>query len=142
MTSLLLPGGSRFLAELLAGSDKRINGMYVEYTSDPVTFNTDKTPAYFEGLLHSKNAGYARIPVQSVTIDKDGIVVFTGLLTSEDLKGGKLIKASALTGATLVHMQDDITAHDTLIYSTLFTQPVAVLKGVYTNVSVKLAIGA
>ena len=142
MRSMLRMDGARFLAEMLAGSGKKINGLYVEYGTTAPTFVDDHGPSYYEGLLHSQDGGYARIPVQSAAVCEDGGVLFTGLVTGSDLKGARITRNSVLTGAALVHMPDDIVANDIILYATLFTSPVKVVKGAYTNISVKLAIGA
>lgn len=142
MRAKLLPEGNRFLAEVLAGADKRINGMYVEYGPEPLLAVGERSPSYFEELLRSPASGYGRIAVQNAVVNDNNTVTFTGLITSADMHGGKPGRGSLLLGATLVWMPDDLVAHDVPLYSALFSNPIRLVKGAYTTVSVTLAIRA
>ena len=126
-----LKDGKRFVSELIAGSQKKINGMYV---------------AYYERLLKSPDSGFARIAIQSSVVDRDGYIQFTALLTTEDLKGGQLTEESVLTSATLVHMPSERQVDDVLIYNALFGGlygicPIKIVKGAYTTVNLRLSLG-
>lgn len=141
-----LKDGKRFVSELIAGSQKKINGMYVEY--HPMSENglKEKDAAYYERLLKSADSGFARIAIQSAVVDKDGYIQFTALLTTEDLKGGQLTEDSVLTSATLVHMPSERQVDDVLIYNALFGGrygifPIKIVKGAYTTVNLRLSLG-
>lgn len=146
MMSQWLKDGKRFISELIAGSQKKINGMYIEYRPFKENGGLKKDAAYYENLLKSPDSGFARIAIQSATVGTDGVIQFTALLTTEDLKGGAITENTVLTSATLVHMPSECMVDDVLIYNALFggrygNLPIKVVKGAYTTVNVRLSLG-
>lgn len=138
MSTFIQPSGIRFLLERIAGSDSRINGMYVEF-GPPGREAGLRTPEYFENLIRTGNAGYARVPVTSATADpSDSSVCFTALVCREDFKGS-LKRNSGLVAATLACFGSDEQG-DTLVSTTGFSSPVRIVDGAYTTVHVKLRL--
>lgn len=146
MMHIWLKDGKRFISELITGSQKKINGMYVEYHQVSESGLVEKNASYYESLLKSPDSGFARIAIQNATIDNTGCMVFTALLTTEDLKGGPLTEESVLTSATLVHMPSELQVDDVLIYNALFGNhngilPIKIVKGAYTTVNLRISLG-
>lgn len=130
--------GKKFLAELLAGSGKHINGMYVECA--PADAAGQRDAAYFERLKAVKNANYARIAISNAYADDANVVHFDALVRKEDFIK-KCRNNSALACATLVHMVDDNPANDIFIVTTGFESGAVITGSSYTvvNTSIKLS---
>ena len=139
MTPKILAEGKLLLAKILLGQERPNYGIYVTYNNKAEEAVPDVDKEYFARLAQGSATGYARIPVLSSSLTDTGIV-FTGLLTSTDLTGGKITRNTVLTGTTLAQL-GSTPADDVFIYATLLKQPVKVVQGAYITVSVRLALG-
>ena len=139
MTPKLLDTGRQFIGRVLIGEVTPNYGIYVEYSNKAAVSVPDVDYQYFQQRAAGTYTGYARIPVLTSHLTDNGIL-FTGMLTSEDLQGGKLTKNTVLTTTTLVNL-GAAEAEDTFLYTALLKQPVKVVTGTYITVSIRLLIG-
>ena len=137
----VLPEGRKFFAERVVGTDACINGIYVEYMDCACNSPEGRGPAYFEDLIKKEHAGYGRIAVRDVVLDKDGNIKVTGVFTSSDPKGGRINKDTKIVAATLVYMKDDVAFNDRFLYTALLPTPMKIVKGVYMSITVGITIG-
>lgn len=135
----LLAGGKRALARIIAGQGTPINGMYIIYSTEDISAAPDVSLEYLTRL--SETGGFARVPITSATVNADGSVSFSAMLTSQDAKGKAVTKQSKIRAAVLACMPDDTMVNDTFVYSTVMTSPVQLVKGAYMTVNVKMIIG-
>ena len=128
--------GERFLSELLAGSDKKINGMYVEYGTEL----SDRDHAFYRRIENNKTSGYARIGITDIFVDDDGVIRILGVLSTEDIRGEKPTKPVKLTCVTLVHKQDDNPDNDTIVCTIKLSSPVKLVEGTYTSIHTSMRL--
>lgn len=132
--------GPKFLAELIAGSGKKINGMYVEYSTSAKAAGA-RTHEYFRTIKDQKTAGYGRVAITNAYVDDKMCVHFDALVCPGDMTGTVPAKAR-LVCATLVHMEDDNPENDTLLWTVDFSSPVHLSKETYTTVHTSMRLGA
>lgn len=137
----LLKDGKRVIASNLCGIHIPINGMYVTYGTAPVTAAPDADLSYFSTLSKMHDAGYARIAITSSQLKEDGKIVYSGMLTSEDLVGAPITDDTFLTTATLVHMDDYDKTKDLFVYSAVLKNKINIIPGTYIVVNVGISIG-
>lgn len=140
MTTQLTQDGHRFLARVLIGDVTPTYGLYIGYSNKAVATAPDANLEYFEQLANGTSTGYARIPILSASLLENDIL-FTGMLTSADLIGGKPTRNSVLTTATLVNL-GQTQANDIFIYNAVLQQPVKVVDGTYITVHVRMSLGS
>lgn len=132
MSRIMFYSGYDLQAQCLAGANKPINGMYVEYcngTPAEPTIAVDRTRAFYDAL--SAPYGYARItdistPTYSSTDSTkydNNKVRFTGLIRAQDCFGpGMLDGVSKFYAVTFVHMPDiSDRTQDILFSADIFT---------------------
>lgn len=137
MSFILQKDGRKFLAELLAGSSSRINGMYVEFGTGAAG---KRDLEYFANLKSGGTSGYARIAVSNAYVDPDCTVHFNGLLCKEDLPADTPAGV-VLNCATLACLDSDKPEKDRLICTVDFTCPVMISDGAYTAIHTSMKIG-
>jgi len=142
MKSMILKNGAKTIAEILAGGDKKLNGMYVEYSSKIPSKVQEKDAKYFETLLKSGASGYARVPVQHAYVDDNNNINFTALVSADDFKGGALSPDSRIVAITLVVLDKNNVVDDVLVYSALVPRPVVIAEGTTMSVHTSLTLGA
>lgn len=137
----LLKDGKRVIASNLCGIHIPINGMYVTYGTQKAGNAPDADAAYFSMLSKKEGCGYARIAVTSTQIGEDGKIMFSGMLTSEDLIGAPVTEDTVLTTATLVHMDGVDRTKDLFVYSAVLKNNIKIVPGAYMVVNVGISIG-
>lgn len=137
----LLKDGKRVIASNLCGIHIPINGMYVTYGIEPEVTAPASTPAYFSGLSKQEGKGYARIAITSSQLQNDGKIIYSGMLTSEDLIGAPITADTVLTTATLVHLDEIDRNKDLFVYSAILKNQIKVIPGTYIVVNVGISIG-
>ena len=137
----LLKDGKRVIANNLCGIHVPIDGMYVTYGTAPAKVAPDSNPEYFTNLSKLDGCGYARIAITSAQLQDDGKIMYSGMLTSEDLIGAKITNETILTTATLVHLNETDRNKDLFVYSAIFKNQIKVIPGTYIVVNVGISIG-
>lgn len=133
-------GGNRVIADILSGSDEKLNGIYVTYAGADVESAPEVDRQYFEYLAKRPACGYARIPVRSCQCDADGSMTFTGLLSASDLIGSKPTKRSRITTATLVSLNED-PSKDRFVYTAVLTTQSPLVAGTHIVIDLHMKIG-
>ena len=137
----LLKDGKRVIANNLRGLSTPINGMYVTYGPSKETISPDADYNYFKSLQSQDGRGYARIAVTSSELKEDGTLVFSGMLTVEDLVGSPITDETVVTTATLVHMSNSSKMDDMFVYSAVLKNNIKIVPGTYIVVNVGISIG-
>ena len=137
----LLKDGKKVIASNLCGIHIPINGMYITYGVAPETVAPKSDINYFNSLKKLEGKGYARIAVTASTLMGDGKILYTGMLTSEDLVGAPITNDTILTTATLVHFDEHEKAKDLFVYSAVLKNQIKVIPGTYIVVNVGINIG-
>lgn len=137
----LLKDGKKVIASNLCGIHIPINGMYVTYGAQKAGNAPDADTTYFSSLSKQEGCGYARIAVTSSQIGEDGKIVFSGMLTTEDLVGAPITEHTVLTTATLVHMDGVDRTKDLFVYSAVLKNNIKIVPGAYMVVQVGISIG-
>ena len=131
--------GHKFLAEMLAGSGKKINGMYVEYGTGSAGVRNSE---YFKNLEKGGAAGFARVAVTNAYVDADGCTVhFDSMVCTGDLTGIP-VKGAQLTCATLACLDSEHLEDDVLVCTVDFGSPIPIVKGAYTAIHTSMKLGA
>jgi len=133
-------GGNKVIADILSGSGEKLDGIYVTYNGADVEAAPEVDRKFFEYLAKRPACGYARIPVRSCSVNKDGSMMFTGLLSASDLIGSKPTKRSRITTATLVSMNEDPTK-DRFVYTALLTSQIPLVAGTHIVIDLHMKIG-
>lgn len=133
-------GGNRVIADILSGSGEKLDGIYVTYAGADAEAAPEVDREFFEYLAKRPACGYARIPVRSCSVDADGSMMFTGLLSASDLIGSKPTKRSRITTATLVSMNEDPTK-DRFVYTALLTSQIPLVAGTHIVIDLHMKIG-
>lgn len=137
----LLKDGKRVIASNLCGIHIPINGMYVTYARQKATIAPDADATYFASLPRQAGCGYARIAVTSAQLEGDGRIIYSGMLTSEDLIGCPPEEDTVLTTATLVHLDPNDRSKDQFVYSAVLKNNIKIIPGTYIVVNVGISIG-
>jgi len=137
----LLKDGKHVIASNLCGIHIPINGMYITYGVATENIAPKADPAFFSGLSRQDGKGYARIPITSAQLQNDGKIVYSGMLTSEDLIGAPITGDTILTTATLVHLDEHDRNKDLFVYSAILKNQIKVIPGTHVVVSVGISIG-
>lgn len=133
-------GGNRVIADILSGSGEKLDGIYVTYAGADAEAAPEVDRKFFEYMAKRPACGYARIPVRSCSVDADGNMMFTGLLSASDLIGSKPTKRSRITTATLVSMNEDPTK-DRFVYTALLTSQIPLVAGTHIVIDLHMKIG-
>lgn len=133
-------GGNKVIADILGGSDEKLNGIYVTYAGADAESAPEVDRQYFEYLAKRPACGYARIPVRSCQCDADGSMTFTGLLSASDLIGSKPTKRSRITTATLVSMNED-PSKDRFVYTAVLATQSPLVAGTHIVIDLHMKIG-
>jgi hypothetical protein len=133
-------GGNKIIADILSGSGEKLDGIYVTYAGADAEAAPEVDRKFFEYLAKRAACGYARIPVRSCTVDADGNMMFTGLLSASDLIGSKPTKRSRITTATLVSMNEDPTK-DRFVYTALLATQTPLVAGAHIVIDLHMKIG-
>ena len=133
-------GGNKIIADILSGSGEKLDGIYVTYAGADAEAAPEVDRKFFEYLAKRSACGYARIPVRSCTVDADGNMLFTGLLSASDLIGSKPTKRSRITTATLVSMNEDPTK-DRFVYTALLATQTPLVAGTHIVIDLHMKIG-
>lgn len=141
MSFILHNTGKTFIASRLAGADDKINGMYVEYGTSPISAGS-RTLEYYINLGKSSMGGYGRIAITNSYVDKDNTIHFDALLCKSDLIGAPLSPNSVISCATLINMVDTNCTNDILICTVDFKSPVRLLEDTYTTIHTSMKLGA
>ena len=137
----LLKDGKQVLASNLCGIHLPINGMYVTYGTQVEKAAPDADRNYFTSLKKQDGKGYARIAVTSAQMLGDGKIMYTGMLTTDDLIGAPVTNDTILTTATLVHLDEHEMAKDLFVYSAVLKNQIKIIPGTYVVVNVGISIG-
>lgn len=137
----LLKDGKRVIANALRGLCTPINGMYVTYGRAKEATPPNADLSYFQSLNKQEGKGYARIAVTSSELRNDGTLVFSGMLTADDLIGAPITDDTILTTATLVHMPNENKVYDLFVYSAVLKNNIKIVPGTYIVVNVGISIG-
>ena len=137
----LLKDGKQVIASNLCGIHIPINGMYVTYGPVAEKAAPEADPQYFTGLSKLDGRGYARIAITSSQLQENGKIIYSGMLTSEDLIGAPLTNDTVLTTATLVHLDEHDKNKDLFVYSATLKNQIKVIPGTYIVVNVGISIG-
>lgn len=137
----LLKDGKKVIASNLCGIHIPINGMYVTYGLTPAKTAPEADANYFTMMPKQDGCGYARIAVTSSQMLDNGKIMYTGMLTSEDLIGAPVQGNTILTTATLVHLDEHDRNKDLFVYSAVLKNQIKVIPGTYIVVNVGISIG-
>jgi hypothetical protein len=137
----LLKDGKHVIASNLCGIQIPINGMYVTYGTSPEKMPPDANPGYFQGISKLDGKGYARIAITSSQLQDDGKILYSAMLTSDDLIGAPITKETILTTATLVHFDEHDRNKDLFVYSAILKNQIQIIPGTYIIVNVGIGIG-
>ena len=77
----------------------------------------------------------------SSELKEDGTLVFSGMLTVEDLVGSPITDETVLTTATLVHMSNSSKMDDMFVYSAVLKNNIKIVPGTYIVVNIGISIG-
>ncbi len=144
MSGFLQDEGRRLVAEMLAGSGRKVDGMYVEWAVSSA-LETSRGPSsrctreYFSKLSGRKDAGYVRVRVFNAYVDDGMAVHYNTMLMRDDFPKSR--SRLYVTGVTLVSL-GRTPSDDVLVFSSDFDKPVAVSDGVYTTVHSSIRLGA
>ena len=137
----LLKDGKTVIANNLRGLSMPINGMYVAYGISKESAAPEADYNYFKSLSNQEGRGYARIAVTSSELKEDGTLVFSGMLTVDDLIGAPVTDDTVLTTATLAHMPNANKLDDLFVYSAVLKNNIKIVPGTYIVVNVGISIG-
>lgn len=140
MKSMLQKDGCNVIADILTGSDDKLNGIYVTYAGTPVESVQEVDYKTFTDMAKMAGRGYARIPVRSCKRLDDGRLLFTALLSASDLIGAAPNRRTKLTTATLVSMKDD-PSKDRFVYSAVLTSQCPMVAGTHIVIDLTMKIG-
>lgn len=140
MKSMLQKDGCNVIADILAGSGEKLDGIYVTYSSKPIDSVQAVDRNFFSDLARLAGCGYARIPVRSAKRLEDGRLLFTALLSASDLIGAKPNKRTKLTTATLVSMNAE-PSKDRFVYSALLATPLGLVSDTHVVIDLTMKIG-
>jgi len=124
------PGGTRLLAMAIAGTGAHIDTLIVEYGENAV-LSRQRSQEDFEGIGGGE-AGFMKLPVTSSSVESDGTLAFTALVTPSD--AADLPANTELACVTMA-------CADGLVCTALFDPPVAVNPDTYTTVVARMRIG-
>ena len=131
MSCRMQENGRRFLAEMLAGSGRKINGMYVEYGNVPrQTGKRDR--AYFDELARQDDGGYVRLSVANAYVDKDLTTLFSAMVRLQDTKlaGTDGTELGCVTLVSEGRQEDE----DVLICTFDFPEAMKIVGNAYTTI--------
>lgn len=132
---VIYPEGRKLFAERIAKNvDRRIDGMYLEYSDGQAVDTTGRSPAYYDMLSGHPRSGYARIAVHDIAVNDDGSIKITGLFSSSDLKGGRIGRDTRINAVTLACFGSP----DLFIATTQLATPVKPIKGAAMSITVTL----
>lgn len=137
----LLKDGKRVIASNLCGIHIPINGMYITYGTTTENVAPASTAEYFSGLSKLDGKGYARVAITSSQLQDDGKIIYSAMLTSEDLIGAPIESDTILTTATLVHMDEHDRNKDLFVYSAILKNQIKVIPGTHIVINVGISIG-
>lgn len=138
----LLKDGKKVIASNLCGIHIPINGMYVTYgPSSSIAAAPDADYNYFSNLYKLDGMGYARIAITSSQLKDDGKIIYSAMLTTEDLIGAPITDDSVLTTATLVHLDEHDKTKDLFVYSAVLKNKIKIMPGAYMVVNVGISVG-
>lgn len=137
----LLKDGKRVIASNLCGIHIPINGIYVTYGTTPEKSAPNSDQEYFAGISKQEGKGYARIAVTSSQLQDGGRIIYSGMLTAEDLIGAPITNDTIITTATLVHLDEYDRNKDLFVYSAILKNQIKVIPGTYIVVNVGISIG-
>jgi len=126
LNNMVLYTGADILASTLAGLNKGVNGMYLEYnnnTPSAPSITRERDRSYYEGL--SSPAGYVRVPTianPSLTASDENytgkVVQFIGVTDGSIVNGPGIIDGtSAYYSCSLVSMPDSLDRTQDVIFS-------------------------
>ena len=137
----LLKDGKRVIASNLCGIHIPINGMYITYGTTTENVAPASTAEYFSGLSKLEGKGYARVAITSSQLQDDGKIIYSAMLTSEDLIGAPIESDTILTTATLVHLDEHDRNKDLFVYSAILKNQIKVIPGTHIVINVGISIG-
>ena len=137
----LLKDGKHVIASNLCGIHIPVNGMYVAYGTAPEAAAPNADASYFTTLKTQPGRGYARVPVTSTQLQKDGSILFTAMLSDSDLVGAPVTADTMITTATLVHMNEADKSKDLFVYSTVLKNQIKIVPGTCVVVNIGISIG-
>ena len=137
----LLKDGKRVIASNLCGIHIPINGMYITYGTTTENVAPASTAEYFSGLSKLDGKGYARVAITSSQLQDDGKIIYSAMLTSEDLIGAPIESDTILTTATLVHLDEHDRNKDLFVYSAILKNQIKVIPGTHIVINVGISIG-
>ena len=137
----LLKDGKRVIASNLCGIHIPINGMYITYGTTTENVAPASTAEYFSGLAKLAGKGYARVAITSSQLQEDGKIIYSAMLTSDDLIGAPIESDTILTTATLVHLDEHDRNKDLFVYSAILKNQIKVIPGTHIVINVGISIG-
>lgn len=139
MNSYIQKNGARILSEILTGSDKRLNGMYVEASASDIPVGA-RDHAYYDMLEASAKSGYLRVPIQTSYVDDNNTIHFLAIIPWGSLAAKQLPDDCMLRAVTVVCMRDNSPANDEFVYTAKLKDPVAVVQGAETSIHLTLSL--
>lgn len=139
----LLKDGKKVIASNLCGLHIPINGMYVTYGPASAAWTSPPEADYnfFKTLGKLDGTGYARVAITSSQLKDDGKIIYTAMITTDDLVGAPIADDSVLTTATLVHLDEYDKSKDLFVYSAVLKNKIKILSGAYMVVNVGISVG-
>lgn len=141
MSFYIQDSGHKFIAELLAGSGLKINGIYVEYGSEAIAAGK-RSIEYYKKLMDSTEAGCARVAITDSYVDDSNVIHFNALVCHGDLKGVPLTSGMSLSCVSIAYMPDMNMTNDIIICTTDLKYPVKLVDNAYTSVHTSMRLGA
>jgi len=129
--------GMIFLANMIAGDPRRINGMYVEYGEAAVPGKRDQE--YYRLLGVGAENGYIRVPITHGYVDETGTVHFDALVTRSDVPDNNVRGVARCV--TLAYLDDTTQANDILICTMALTSQVELRTDAMTTIHTSLRLG-
>jgi hypothetical protein len=131
MSCKIQKAGKRFLAEMLAGSGRRIDGMYVEYGNVPKRTGL-RDREYFDNLSRQEDAGYVRLSVANSYVDDNLASIFTAMVRLQDTRLADA-DSTELGCVTLVSEGRD-ERDDVLVCTFDFDESMKIVGNAYTTI--------
>lgn len=126
MTFFMQRDGWKFLANMIAGSSLKIDGMYAEYSDSGIVINERSHDKY---KLDS-NIKYIRVPIANAYVDDNNVVNFTGYIDESDIPKD-ISENSAIRCITLVSFDKEYPDRDILVSTVGLKAPVKLLNNTY-----------
>lgn len=136
MSFYMQKDGWPFIAGIIAGSGRKIDGMYVEYAAAPIDVGERSYDKYISGAL---GLSHVRVPVANAFISDGSKVNFTAYINTADMEV-EPAHDMRVQCATMVSMGDS-AQDDVFLFTVNLSRPIQLLGNAYIVVHTGMVIG-